>query len=190
MQRADKIKTQLVEYSRKIARRHLVMGAMGNISIRAGKVVWIKRGGAWLERAGLEDFIAVGLASGRSLSGSSPSKEVFLHLGCYKARPDIRAVVHTHPVMSTALATAGVSLDKRGMALCGAIGSQCAALPFYCPGSKKLAAEVQRAIKKANAIILANHGLVTVGRDLTRAYQRTLACEKEAERILTTLLNK
>lgn len=177
----------LAEYGRKIACRHLVMGAMGNISIREKDVVWIKRGGCWLERAGPSDFIAVDAKSGRSKSRRLPSKEIFLHLGCYKVRADVRAVVHTHPVMSTALATAGVSLDKHAPELCREIGTKTAVIRYCCPGSKRLAAEVRRAIKKTNIVILANHGLVTVGKDLPAAYQRTLACEKAAKKILASL---
>lgn len=183
----SEITRPLVKYARLIARQHLVMGAMGNISIKEKDVVWIKRGGAWLSRARPRDFIAVDAKSGRSKSRQLPSKEIFLHLGCYKAREDVRAVAHTHPVMSTALATAGVSLDKHAPELCREIGTKTAVIRYCCPGSKRLAAEVRRAIKKTNIVILANHGLVTVGKDLPAAYQRTLACEAAARKILTRL---
>lgn len=188
MKRGDKIKRLLAEYGRKIARRHLVMGAMGNISAREAKVVWIKHGGSWLARARPKDFIAVNIKTAKAKSGQLPSKEVFLHLSCYRARPDIRAVVHTHPVMATALATAGISLDRKPSRLHKLVGSETHALRYYSPGSKKLACGVRRAIKKANAVVLANHGLVTVGRNIKQAYERSLACEEEAKRILTSLL--
>lgn len=186
MKQEKKIKRLLAEYGRKIARRHLVMGAMGNISLREGKVVWIKRRGAWLEQAGPEDFIAIGVRSGETKPDRLSSKEVFLHLGCYKVRSDIRAVVHTHPVMATALATAGVSLNRRSKRLCQIVGSKLAILRYHPPGSKKLAQKVQQAIKKANVVMLANHGLVTVGKNIKEAYQRTICCEEEAKKILTS----
>ena len=188
MQGAHKVKRLLVEYGKVIAHRHLVMGAMGNISAREGETVWIKQGGAWLARAKPGDFIAVDVKTGRAKSSQLPSKEVFLHLGCYRARADIRAVVHTHPVMATALATAGINLDRSSSRLASLLGSKTCALRYYSPGSKKLACEVRRAIKKANAVVLANHGLVTVGRNIKQAYERSIACEEEAKRILTFLL--
>lgn len=187
MNRANKIKRLLAEYGKETARRHLVMGAMGNISARAGNTVWIKRGGVWLEGAGPADFIAVGLRSAKSVCGRLPSKEIFLHLGCYRSRPDIGAVVHTHPFMSTALGTAKVNLNICSPRLHKRIGSKIALLPYYPPGSRKLADEVRRAIKKTNAIILSNHGLVTVGKDIKEAYRRTCICEKEAEKVLAGL---
>ena len=187
MRQATKIKRQLAEYGKKIAHRHLVMGAMGNTSARAANTIWIKRGGSWLERAKTTDFIAVDIRCVKAASGQLPSKEIFLHLGCYKARADIAAVVHTHPFMVTALGTAGVNLNIRSPRLHKRIGSKIALLPYYPPGSKKLAGEVQRAIKKANAVILANHGLVTVGKNIKEAYRRSLACEEEAARTLAGL---
>lgn len=185
MRKEIKFKRLLAEYGRMIARRHLVMGAMGNISIREGKTVWIKRGGAWFERATLKDFIAVSLKTGKSFPGELASKELVLHLSCYKVRADIAVVVHTHPVMSTALATAGISLDASSPRLRRIAGSRIVTLPYYPPGSKKLAVEVKRAIKQANVVMLANHGLVTVGGDIKQACRRTLACETEAKKILT-----
>lgn len=181
-----KIRRLLSNYGREIARRHLVMGAMGNISARQGGTVWIKSGGVWLERARPQDFVPVDAGSGRAKSAHQPSKEVFLHLGCYQARHDIAAVVHTHPVMATALATAAVTLHK-SKRLQEIVGSPLAVLPYYAPGSKKLAEEVRRKIVKANAVLLANHGLVTVGGDIKEAYQRTLDCEQEAKKILQRL---
>lgn len=183
----NEIKNSLAKYARLIARRHLVMGAMGNISIKEKDVVWIKRGGCWLQRVGPSDFIAVDAKGGRSKSRRLPSKEVFLHLGCYKVRADVRAVVHTHPVMSTALATAGVSLDKHITGLRKRIGSTTAVVRYCCPGSKKLADQVRRAIKEVNVVIMANHGLVAVGKNMKQAYQRTLACEEAAKKILQRL---
>ncbi len=183
MKPGNKLKKLLAEYGRKIARRHLVMGAMGNISVKESGVVWIKRGGAWLERARPQDFIAVDVRGGRAKSGRLPSREVFLHLGCYKSRADIAAVVHTHPVMATALATAGVNLNRNSPV----VDSKIATLRYYPPGSKKLAGEVKRAIKKANAVMLANHGLVTVGKDIQEAFRLTCACEEAARRILLNL---
>jgi L-fuculose-phosphate aldolase len=185
--RKNRLKKMLVACGREIGRGHLVMGAMGNISARAGQIIWIKRGGAWLQQAKSEDFVAVDIRSGRPLRAQLPSKEVFLHLGCYRARADIGAVVHTHPVMTTALATVGLSLEIYSPALFSKLGGPTAILRYYDPGSQKLARQVQQAVKKANAVMLANHGLVTVGRDIRQAYRRTILCEQAAKRILVNL---
>ncbi len=100
------------------------------------------------------------------------------------------AVVHTHPILSSALATVAISLDRASKRLRKKIGSKTKILKYYTPGSRRLAAEVKRAIKKVNAVVLAHHGLVTVGKDIAQAYQRTLACEEEAKIILASLRKK
>jgi L-fuculose-phosphate aldolase len=59
-----------------------------------------------------------------------------------------------------------------------------AIIKYYKPGSKLLAKAVSRAIKKRDAVVMANHGLVTVGRSLKEAYQRTVSIETKAGKLL------
>jgi len=79
------------------------MGAVGNISLRQGRWAWIKRSGAWLERAKPRDFLRVNIRHPKPKIARKISKEIDLHLGCYLARPDIKAVIHTHPKIATGL---------------------------------------------------------------------------------------
>jgi L-fuculose-phosphate aldolase len=155
------------------------MGAMGNISVRDRGEAWIKRGGTWMEKAKPSDFIK----TGRKNKGLV-SKEINLHLCCYKARPDINAVIHTHPNMVTGLATAGVDLGRKMAKIRPKIGSKIETIKYYKPGSIALAKAVKKAIKRANAVAMANHGLVVIGKSLKEAYQKTLIIEKEAGRII------
>ncbi|GAG48617.1 unnamed protein product, partial [marine sediment metagenome] len=53
------MKKEIAHYSHKIARKHFVMGTMGNISVRGRGEVWIKRGGAWMEKAKPSDFVKI-----------------------------------------------------------------------------------------------------------------------------------
>ena len=170
----------LAQCSRKIAQKHLVMGAMGNISLRNDRrEVWIKRGGAWMERAKPSDFIKIG-PKNRGLV----SKEINLHLGCYKVRSDINAVIHTHPKVSTGLATAGIDLGLKFASIRPKIGLRVVTIKYYQPGSRALAEAVKKAIKKADAVLMANHGLVTVGKSLKEAYNRTLKIEVNSGKLL------
>ena len=176
----DKIRQSLAQYSRKIARHHFVMGAMGNICVRARGRVWIKMGGAWLERAQPRDFLKVGPKNKRQVS-----KEINLHMGCYTMRPDIHAVIHTHPLIITAFGTV-LSKKRRKKVTIGrdAIGI----ITFYKPGSRALAHAVRKAIKTCDAVIMANHGLVVVGKDLKEAYQKTVEMELSADEVLRVAL--
>ena len=164
------------------------MGAMGNISLRdpdRREVAWIKRSGAWLERAKPGDFLSVNIAHPEPKIARKISKEINLHLGCLRARLDINAVIHTHPAMVTGLATAGVDLGRKMAKIRPKIGSKIETIKYYQPGSIALAKAVKKAIKKANAVAMANHGLVVVGRSLKEAYQRTLVIESEARKLIS-----
>lgn len=193
MRKSDNKQRLLIEYSHKIAQKHLVMGAMGNISSRdpdsRKEVAWIKRSGVWLERAKLGDFIRVDIRKGRPKNCQNASEETILHLGCYKARPDINAVIHTHPKVSTGLATAGIDLGRKIAKIRPKIGLKVVTIKYYQPGSKALAKAVQQAIKKTDAVLMANHGLVTVGKSLKEAYQSTLKIEVNASKLVRRSLN-
>jgi len=182
------MKKSLAQYSRKIAQKRLVMGAMGNISVRSrgphteqimtlrrsvqGMEVWIKRGGVWMEKAKPSDFIRV-----RPGNKGLVSKEINLHLGCYKARSDIEAVIHTHPFIITAIGTVLAKMGKKKI-------DKTAIIKSYKPGSIALAKAVSKAIKKADSVVMANHGLVVVGRSLKEAYDRTVKIEVGASKLL------
>lgn len=180
----------LVQYSRKIAHCHLVMGAMGNISLRepGREEAWIKRSGAWLEKAKPGDFLKVNIVHPEPKIARKISKEINLHLGCLRARPDINAVIHTHPKVSTGLATAGIDLGRKMTKIRPKIGLKVITIKYYQPGSKALANAVQKAIKKADAVAMAGHGLVVVGKTLKEAYQRTLEIEVNAGKLLRKAL--
>ena len=182
MKKSIKITKLLSHYSRKIAHHHFVMGAMGNISVRDKGDVWIKRGGAWLERAKPRDFIRV-----RPKNRGIVSKEINLHMGCYKARSDINAVIHTHPFITTAM---GTILAKKGQKKSKMGREEVAIIKYHEPGSMALATAIQKEIKTSDAVIMANHGLVAVGRNLKEAYQRTVQIEVHAGKVLKQAMIK
>ena len=169
------------------------MGAMGNISSRdpdsRKEVAWIKRSGAWLENAKPGDFLRINIARPEPKIVRNISKEINLHLGCLRARPDINAVIHTHPKVSTGLATAGIDLGRKMAKIRPKTGLKVVTIKYYRPGSKALAKAVQNAIKKADAVLMADHGLVTVGKSLKEAYQNTLKIEVNASKLVRRALN-
>lgn len=187
MRKPNKIKLLLAQYGKKIGQKRLVMGAMGNISLRGsarGEVAWIKRSGVWLERAEPGDFLRVNIRHPEPKITKKISKEINLHLGCFRARPDINAVIHTHPFVTTGLGTVQAKMGRKR----ADFGGKVAIIKYYQPGSKALANVVSKAIKKADSVVMANHGLVVVGRSLKEAYERTLGLERKAGRLLMRAL--
>src|ERR1051326_5776001 len=131
-----------------------------------------------------QDMVIVGL-DGRKLNGSSnPSSEIAMHLTIYRMRPDIGAVVHAHPCTATAFASAGMALDEP---LCSEVVITLGAVPlapYATTGTRELSDSLAPFIPDHNAILMANHGVVTYGADLRQAYLRMEAVEHYAKIVL------
>ncbi len=172
---------QLRDIGKKISELGFVIGEGGNISVREKNLIFIKRKGASMEEAATTDYIPVSFKTGRPLrKGDEPSTEIYMHLACYRARDDINAVIHTHPIFATAL---GMVKRKPAVFTYEAavnIRSSVAYIGYLRPGTSRLGQAVGRAARKHNALLLKNHGLVTVGRNVREAYLRTLAVERAA----------
>src|SRR5205814_1155261 len=87
----------------------LVVGSGGNLSARVpdADTCWVTGAGTWLDRLGRPDFVEVRLADGAVVGdrGVPPSTELPLHLATYRARPDVQAIVHLHPLAAGVLET-------------------------------------------------------------------------------------
>ncbi len=184
---------QLVSCGRALKTDGFVIGGGGNISIRQGNDVIIKRKGADMGTASRGDYIRVSLRTGKSRHRScSPSSEAAMHCACYRQRPDITAVIHTHPVYATAVSFTGKVPRIFSYELAVALKRPPGFVPFVRPGSSALARAVAKKIKAHNAVILEYHGLLTVGGDLDEAMLRTQAVERacasySAARLLGTI---
>jgi L-fuculose-phosphate aldolase len=129
---------------------------------------------------------------GRKLVGQrNPSSELGMHLLIYRLRPDINAVCHAHPPTATGFAAASLPLNKAILCeLVVALGYVPVA-PYGTPGTPELAAALEPLVPGHDAILLANHGVVTYGRDLLTAFFRMDTTEHFARvSIVTELLGK
>lgn len=92
-----------------------------------------------------------------------------MHLACYAARTDITAVVHAHPPVATAFATAGRALPGDVLPELPAVVGRVALVPYGRPGTSALAEEMAPFLASHQAFLLANHGVTTIGRSLNEA---------------------
>ena len=107
-----------------------------------------------------------------------------MHLTIYKMRPDVGAVVHAHPCTATAFASSGMALDQP---LCSEVVitlGEVPLAPYAVTGSQELSESLKPFIPNHNAILMANHGVVTYGGDLRQAYLRMDAVEHYAKIVL------
>ncbi|HID96276.1 MAG TPA: class II aldolase/adducin family protein, partial [Candidatus Latescibacteria bacterium] len=176
---------ELVEYGRRIAEKGLVVGPGGNTSVRFGDVVYMKASGIAFEEAGETDYIGVDLRTGEVVDGDlKPTAEILMHLGCYRIRDDIGAVVHAHPPVATAVGMQGQTLKPFTPDFVAFVATDVPAIGYVVPGGRELAEAVGRVIKDYNGVLLGNHGLLTVGYNLKEAYYRTLLIEDACKTLI------
>jgi L-fuculose-phosphate aldolase len=166
-----KLKESICEIGRRVYAKGFAAANDGNISIRlnAREVMctptMVSKG--YLKP---EDICKVDY-EGKQLAGvRKRSSEILLHLAVYKNRPDVQAVVHCHPPHATAFAVAHEPIPKCVLPEVEVFLGEVPIAVYETPGNQKFAETVVPYVKDCNTIILANHGTLTFGPDLEKAY--------------------
>jgi len=119
-----------------------------------------------------EDLVVVNM-TGRRVSGRrNVSSEIAMHLMIYKLRPDVHGIAHAHPPTATGYAAAGLPLNQ---ALVSEIVIALGCIPlarYATPGTAELTQALEPLVPNYDAILMANHGVVTYGSDLLQAYMK------------------
>ena len=161
----------IVEFGRKLITNHLTIGTGGNLSLynRDEGLIAIKPSAVDYFMMKPEDVPLVS-PQGNLVEGNlQPSIEIRFHLDLLNYREDMNAVVHTHQVNATTIACMNWELPAVHY-LVGFSGNK-VPLAEYAPiGTQELSDNILDAIGNYNACLLANHGLVTVGKDLESAF--------------------
>ncbi len=177
------ILNELITTAKALVSDGLVRGAGGNVSAREGDTMWISPSGFSFSDARPEDYPGVSIEKGEIIVGDRrPSSEVLMHLAIYRNRPEINAVIHTHPPITIALTAAGHSLKPMYADYYVYLGRNVPHLPYITVTTPELAVAVEEAAKSPDCygIILRNHGAITIGSTIKEGYFRTLAVEEQA----------
>lgn len=133
-----------------------------------------------------EDLVKVDV-SGRKIAGfREVSSEIAMHLMIYRMRPEITGIVHAHPPTATGFAAAGMALEQ---ALVSEIVLALGKVPlakYGTPGTEELLDSLEPLVPDHNAILMANHGVVTYAEDLITAYMNMETVEHFAKIALVT----
>jgi L-fuculose-phosphate aldolase len=120
--------------------------------------------------------------NGTKITGKGkPTKELKLHLFIYNKRKDIKAVIHTHPRFCSAFAVAGLPINKITLPEVFLKLGKIALAHYGTPYTDELPKSIENYVMNYNAVLLANHGLVTFGKTLEEAYYFTEKAEHFAE---------
>lgn len=137
---------------------------------------------------GPEDLVIMDRRGNKVNGSREPSSELAMHLFIYHSRNDVGAVVHAHPPTATGYAAAGIPLDH---ALCSEIVMTLGSVPlanYGTPGTPEVALALAPLVAERDAILMANHGVVTCGIDLLSAYMNMETVEHFAKIALVTRL--
>lgn len=180
-----KIKEQMCEIGHRIWLKGFCAGNEGNHSYRISenRILCTPTG---ISKGHLkpDDICTVDL-DGKQVAGSRKrTSEILLHLEIYKARPEIKAVVHSHPPHATAFAIAGVDLPScihpEAEVFLGVVKMA----KYVTPGDKRLGESILPYVKDGNTILLANHGTVTFDTELETAYYKLEILDSYARLLL------
>ncbi|MGE5509494.1 MAG: class II aldolase/adducin family protein [Chitinophagales bacterium] len=176
------LRQQIVDTGKYLVERGLVVGTAGNISARLGEHRFVVTpSGMDYHRFGPDDLCVVDWLTGEIVGSRRPSIETGLHAAVYRNRPDVWAVVHTHSLFATAVAASRRELPCILDAMALQFGGGVPVAKYGIPGSRQLADQAVWALGKRGAVLLANHGVVAVGRDLKDALSGAELVERAAQ---------
>lgn len=172
-------RSAIVEIGRRLYDRGYVAANDGNISCRLdAERILTTPTGLCKGFMNAEDLVVV-RPDGTPLSGK-PSSELPMHLFIYRERTDIRAVVHAHPPYATGFSTAGQSLDRCVLAEVILTVGSIPLAEYATPSTEELPDSLRPYIHNHDAFLLANHGVVTIGKDLFETYYKMERVEHSA----------
>lgn len=176
-------RNELVRLAKSLHQRGLTRGTSGNLSVRVAGGMLITPTNASLGDLTADDLAMVS-DTGEHLSGARPSKEAFLHLAMYRARPEDRAAVHLHSTYATALSCLKDLNDDDALPPLTAYFAMKVArlvrLPYFAPGDHGLAKTAQQAAASSSALLLANHGPIVSAPSLSQAVDAVEEVEETA----------
>ncbi|MDX2144191.1 MAG: class II aldolase/adducin family protein [Rhodospirillaceae bacterium] len=182
-----RLKLQLIDTCRALRGSGLTHGTSGNVSVRRdAQSLFISPTGADYDTLRPQDIPLLHL-DGRWSGGLKPSSEWRFHRDIMRTRNDVNAVVHTHSTYATALACTeqGIPAFHYMVAIAGGADIRCA--PYATFGTEELSRHALAALHRRRACLLANHGVIALGRDLAEALKLAGEVENLAAQYLTAL---
>ena len=178
---------RLVEIGQEISRLGFVKGTAGNASARASDGLLVTPSGITYADMKPNDVVHMKMDGeicyGRWMAQShtAPSSEWHLHRALYEARPEVNAILHTHPPFTTTLAVLGKSLPAIHYLIGIVNGNEVPCAPYRTFGTKELSEAVVETMGSRRACLVDHHGLIAVASNLHDALELTIQIESLAE---------
>ena len=184
-----KNRLEILQFGRMLHQNRFVAATDGNLSVRLDEQrllitpTCISKG-----RMRTSDLVIVDMEGKRVKGNRRVSSELGMHLMIYRLRPDVNGIVHAHPPTATGFAASGLDLN-RPLVCEVVVGLGSIPLARYgTPGTPELTGALEPLIPNYDAILMANHGVVTFGPSLENAYMKMETVEHFARIALVTHL--
>lgn len=184
-QEETSLRKDLVEAGLELVRSGLNQGTAGNISVRFGDAMLITPSGIPPHEIGPDEMAEMQLASTQGepawTGPRKPSSEWRLHRDIHVHRPDVGAVVHTHSLYATVLATQHREIPALHYMIAAFGGAKIRCTPYAPFGTQALSGLIMTHLGERHGVLLGNHGMVAVGRSLAQAMWRAAELESLAK---------
>ena len=177
------LKKTIIDIGKRLWTRGFVAANDGNISVKINDNEILTTPTGVSKGTMTQDMIIKMTMDGKVVSSSKkyrPSSEVKMHIEVYQQRDDIKSVIHAHPPYCTSFAVANIPLNKcvlpEAILTLGAVPIA----PYGTPSTREIPDSIKPHLQNSDALLLANHGALTLGQDLTTAYHRMETLEHTA----------
>lgn len=178
-----KCKQLLIDSGNEMMSKNLTVSTWGNISTRdfATGYIYLTPSGMDYSTCNTDDILVYD-KEGKLLEGCrTPSIEKNMHIWIYQHRPDVGAVIHTHPTYSTIFSVLNWDVPAVTEEFAQIIGKKVYCAEYFLPGTDALAGAVVKALGDSSAALCVSHGAVCVGRNMKHAFNVSTVLEKACQ---------
>lgn len=178
------IKEEIVSIGKRLYERNLNSSYGGNFSIRDEDNIYITPSGVPKDILDYTDILVIDF-KGNVLEGEGkPTSEILFHILTYKKNKNANAIIHAHPPYATGASIAQIQIDDNIHEESSIVLGKVPVLQYEVTSSLDLAEEVSENLKNNVAVLLANHGAVTIGSNMEQAFRRMEELESVCKEIL------
>jgi L-fuculose-phosphate aldolase len=179
-------KQLVLEMSRMMVKRGLVVGTAGNISLRLNvdnepELLAITPSSRHYDSLDIDDIQVIDFNSNHVEGELIPSIETLLHIGIYRARKGINAVIHTHSVFASVISVIDSEIPPIMEDQVMSIGGEIRIAEYTPPQSPRKIANVLKALEDRFGVLLAHHGAIGIGGTIQEAFDNCEIIEKTSK---------
>jgi L-fuculose-phosphate aldolase len=178
----DTTRNEVIKIGNLLYQKNYIAGTEGNISIRiSDDKILTTKSGVCKGNLCSEDLVLVNHAGEPIEGDNQPSIEFKMHLEVYKNRPEIKAIIHAHPLFVISLSLAGLNFEKQYLPESVIMLGKVPVAKYARPSTGQVPKSIKPYLEKTDIIIMDRHGSLTFGKTLKEAFYKTEILEKTAK---------